>query len=951
MLPSIFVHVVPKLLSDLIIKLLKRAKRTFRTGQWETAILRLSQIYSIPDTIEFESHGFAGSSIGAKVRLLKYLVETSLDNPGAGLKAEILRLGPEGLRFQPIGRDKHGRKYWYIVDTECNIWLYMEDEDDEKWELLARDRESVSRVIENLVSETETIVKENTSESVSPEDTIDDTQFKEKIESDQRKDEENIGDAEGSSSEVNNKDQGGSNSDKVDNDIIGEEVREPAVLVSGPGRGSEPESGNQGEDESDQKKEVSAVIVEDMPLGQNIPASVQGTDDKTNVDQSDSATVQGHIEAQCASSEAETLSEGKAPANIAEPSQQLKEEMEVNNSSALNPDGSKDDASLEKDSVSIDSECQISKVSESESISNDQSKRKENTVVEYSSVVSVSNVENDPSVELYDKEENADCSDTRISLSQNDDYESPASSSITSQEFQTVPNICKSILKPTASLTGPASLGKTQLDNSESQDSMQNEKEDPSLAVGLSNISSYTPIQTILGNNAEAGGNIYLTKTETTHMVCRPKKVSSDLNDAPDIESETLDESSPKVVNKDKVSVDKRDLELGKLSDKLPMSNENICNEHIDMEKVDSILNEKCNEKISVQSSICKNVTDNGGTVSLTNIQNENNDSLGSICQGKIGESDEKHAATVTEGNDNERVLIDKSATEGNDNDRVLIDKSASSKNVKKTVDEISGKTKDLDPENSGKSGNDELLIRSDSLKTGAASGTEEILCEMKGQDLKPNAGIMTYEKGKDGDLKDNISVVEPDLQKTKRVTIECNKSTSLTNEPDSSPIEKDKLLQNNLESQKSGTVLLAAKNDDVNSGSQKSDSTISSSDESQSKKESKKPFLKIRSDLLAVSNPKKCVEKSILPKKKPTDLPEESNKRLTRTSASLKTLNDNALIPLPPVIKIKKIPGGSLSIVGNVKTPINDMNDPLDISPQKAKKNSNDVTPILPKG
>ena len=33
------------------------------------------------------------------------------------------------------------------------------------------------------------------------------------------------------------------------------------MLVSGPGRGSEPESGNQGEDESDQKKEGKTLLI------------------------------------------------------------------------------------------------------------------------------------------------------------------------------------------------------------------------------------------------------------------------------------------------------------------------------------------------------------------------------------------------------------------------------------------------------------------------------------------------------------------------------------------------------------------------------------------------------------------------------------------------------------------------------------------------------------------
>ena len=56
----------------------------------------------------------------------------------AKFKAEINRLASEDLRLQPIGRDRLGHNYWLQMDEFCNLTVFQEDLDEEKWEVVAR---------------------------------------------------------------------------------------------------------------------------------------------------------------------------------------------------------------------------------------------------------------------------------------------------------------------------------------------------------------------------------------------------------------------------------------------------------------------------------------------------------------------------------------------------------------------------------------------------------------------------------------------------------------------------------------------------------------------------------------------------------------------------------------------------------------------------------------------
>lgn len=56
----------------------------------------------------------------------------------AKFKGEINKLTSKELRREPIGRDKQGNLYWYLIDDQCQIRVYREDPDEETWTLVAK---------------------------------------------------------------------------------------------------------------------------------------------------------------------------------------------------------------------------------------------------------------------------------------------------------------------------------------------------------------------------------------------------------------------------------------------------------------------------------------------------------------------------------------------------------------------------------------------------------------------------------------------------------------------------------------------------------------------------------------------------------------------------------------------------------------------------------------------
>ncbi|XP_075228406.1 uncharacterized protein LOC142328468 isoform X3 [Lycorma delicatula] len=142
---------VPQALIDLHVKLLRKARKSFSTEKWERTLIRFSHSYSPQDAWELERFGYKKARVEVKLRLLKMLLDAQFDL-NVKFKTDINKLSAEELRGEPLGRDKMGHNYWCQFDPTANIRVYKEDQDEETWELVAKDREQLVGLITQLSS-------------------------------------------------------------------------------------------------------------------------------------------------------------------------------------------------------------------------------------------------------------------------------------------------------------------------------------------------------------------------------------------------------------------------------------------------------------------------------------------------------------------------------------------------------------------------------------------------------------------------------------------------------------------------------------------------------------------------------------------------------------------------------------------------------------------------------
>lgn len=60
---------------------------------------------------------------------LQYLCECQFDE-NVKFKTAINEEDPDKMRLQPIGRDKDGQMYWFQLDQDDNVRVYVEEQDD-----------------------------------------------------------------------------------------------------------------------------------------------------------------------------------------------------------------------------------------------------------------------------------------------------------------------------------------------------------------------------------------------------------------------------------------------------------------------------------------------------------------------------------------------------------------------------------------------------------------------------------------------------------------------------------------------------------------------------------------------------------------------------------------------------------------------------------------------------
>ncbi|CRL00212.1 CLUMA_CG013486, isoform A [Clunio marinus] len=137
-------------LQDIHVKLLRKLKRSVNAEKWEKAIIKFCYFYGgADDAFEVERYGYLHSNLGAKLRILKNLLEGQFD-VNVKFKNLINAKPSTELRLEPFGKDKDGNVYYCQMDEKANIKIYQENLDEESWSVVAGNREELAKLIEEL---------------------------------------------------------------------------------------------------------------------------------------------------------------------------------------------------------------------------------------------------------------------------------------------------------------------------------------------------------------------------------------------------------------------------------------------------------------------------------------------------------------------------------------------------------------------------------------------------------------------------------------------------------------------------------------------------------------------------------------------------------------------------------------------------------------------------------
>uniref|UniRef100_A0A3Q1C6D5 PHD-type domain-containing protein n=1 Tax=Amphiprion ocellaris TaxID=80972 RepID=A0A3Q1C6D5_AMPOC len=132
---------VPKLLVDLHVKLLRKIGKSVSADRWEKYLVRVCQEFNTTWAWELEQKGYKELTMECKTGILKYLCECQFDE-NVKFKTAINDEDPDKMRLQPIGRDKDGQMYWFQLDQDDNVRVYVEEQDDidgSSWKCIVRD--------------------------------------------------------------------------------------------------------------------------------------------------------------------------------------------------------------------------------------------------------------------------------------------------------------------------------------------------------------------------------------------------------------------------------------------------------------------------------------------------------------------------------------------------------------------------------------------------------------------------------------------------------------------------------------------------------------------------------------------------------------------------------------------------------------------------------------------
>ncbi|KAE8287670.1 Remodeling and spacing factor 1 [Larimichthys crocea] len=140
---------VPKLLVDLHVKLLRKIGKSVSADRWEKYLVKVCQEFNTTWAWELEQKGYKDMTTECKTGILKYLCECQFDE-NVKFKTAINEEDPDKMRLQPIGRDKDGQMYWFQLDQDDNVRVYIEEQDDldgSSWKCIVKDRNDLAEVV------------------------------------------------------------------------------------------------------------------------------------------------------------------------------------------------------------------------------------------------------------------------------------------------------------------------------------------------------------------------------------------------------------------------------------------------------------------------------------------------------------------------------------------------------------------------------------------------------------------------------------------------------------------------------------------------------------------------------------------------------------------------------------------------------------------------------------
>lgn len=103
-------------------------------------LLSLNQFYGWTYHINCNGETFMRGISSHAVTIFQYLCECQFDD-NLKFKNIINEEDADTMRLQPIGRDKDGLMYWYQLDQDHNVRMYIEEQDDQdgsSWKCIVR---------------------------------------------------------------------------------------------------------------------------------------------------------------------------------------------------------------------------------------------------------------------------------------------------------------------------------------------------------------------------------------------------------------------------------------------------------------------------------------------------------------------------------------------------------------------------------------------------------------------------------------------------------------------------------------------------------------------------------------------------------------------------------------------------------------------------------------------